>query len=236
MNIAKDFLHVSQTYGKIIITERFLSVDEKTIKPIDIGGRAGGVKFIVSGVLFKFAIDEQDLFHGSDAAAHKVAGHELRGLMCYFNSTPPGISFPLMALLDYKGFRLICMSLLPVKGQKTLIYGSRDAGRTVVTKDERFNEAMRIAGKNLNIASSFRGIKEPGAMMHSAIDIEGHLGEDGRFYMLDFARAMPPEGLLLCVLLLFFGSHDFFLMLVSAPREKTVRQTNDHLYRLLRPE
>jgi hypothetical protein len=92
---------VSQTYGKVIITERFLSYDEKTIKPIDIGGRAGGVKFIVSGVLFKFAIDAQDLFHGSDAAAHKVAGHELRGLMSYFSSMPAGVSFPLMCLIDY---------------------------------------------------------------------------------------------------------------------------------------
>ncbi len=79
-----------------------MSLEEKTIKPIDIGGRAGGVKYIVSGVLFKFAIDAQDLFHGSDAAAHKVAGHELRGLMCYFNNMPPGVSFPLMSLIDFK--------------------------------------------------------------------------------------------------------------------------------------
>ena len=24
-------------------------------------------------------------------------------------------------------------------------------------------------------------------------DIEGHLGKDGRYYVLDFARLMPPE-------------------------------------------
>ncbi len=42
----------------------------------------------------------------------------------------------------------------------------------------------------------------------------GHRGEDGRYYMLDFARAMPPEGL----------------------RDKTLRQEHDFLYRLLRPE
>jgi hypothetical protein len=53
INIAKDFLHVAKTYGKIIITERFIPVEEKTVKPIDIGGKAGGVKYIVGGVLFK---------------------------------------------------------------------------------------------------------------------------------------------------------------------------------------
>lgn len=30
-------------------------------------------------------------------------------------------------------------------------------------------------------------------VMHSACDIEGHRGEDGRFYLLDFARSFPPE-------------------------------------------
>jgi hypothetical protein len=49
----QDFSYVAQTYGRIIITERFLTKDEKTVKPIDIGGRAGGVKYVVHGVLFK---------------------------------------------------------------------------------------------------------------------------------------------------------------------------------------
>lgn len=29
--------------------------------------------------------------------------------------------------------------------------------------------------------------------MHSACDIEGHVGTDGRNYLLDFARSFPPE-------------------------------------------
>ena len=214
INIAKDFLHVAQTYGKIIITERFVPVEQKTIKPIDIGGKAGGVKYIVSGILFKFAIDDQNLFRGSDAAAHKVAGHELRGLMCYFNNCPEDICFPLMALLDYKGFRLICMSLLPIRGSETLLYGSRDAGRTVAASDPVFNDAMKVAGQKLNLVSCLRGTHPPGVMLSAAIDVEGHIGDDARYYLLDFSRTMPPE----------------------APREKVDRQPGDHLYRLLRPE
>jgi hypothetical protein len=27
----------------------------------------------------------------------------------------------------------------------------------------------------------------------SCCDIEGHMGTDGRFYLLDFARVAPPE-------------------------------------------
>ena len=29
--------------------------------------------------------------------------------------------------------------------------------------------------------------------MYSAVDIEGHKGHDGRYYLLDFSRTFPPE-------------------------------------------
>ena len=37
----------------------------------------GGEKYITHGILFKFAVDHKGLF-GSDFAAAKVAGHELK--------------------------------------------------------------------------------------------------------------------------------------------------------------
>lgn len=41
--------------GKVIISELFLPYTKKTIKPVSIGGFIGGEKYIVHGVLFKFA-------------------------------------------------------------------------------------------------------------------------------------------------------------------------------------
>lgn len=72
--------------------------EKKKIKPIDVGGLAGGLKFIVQNILFKFAIDYFDLYplyyynyeviltllrYGSDDAAAKVAGHDLRGKLMH---------------------------------------------------------------------------------------------------------------------------------------------------------
>jgi hypothetical protein len=71
--LAHDFEHAAETYGKIIIrylatsmwnvcrcfpyvigsSERFMPVSAKTIKPIDLGGIAGGDKFLTRGILFK---------------------------------------------------------------------------------------------------------------------------------------------------------------------------------------
>ena len=50
---------------------------KKTIKPLKLG-MAGGDKYIVHNILFKFAVDNAGLY-GSDYAAAKVAGHELKG-------------------------------------------------------------------------------------------------------------------------------------------------------------
>jgi hypothetical protein len=47
-------------------------------------------------------------------------------------------------------------------------------------------------------------------MLHSACDVEGHIGSDSRFYLLDFSRVMPPD-----------------------EPDDTV---NSHLFKLLRPE
>eukprot|EP01102_Stenamoeba_stenopodia_P004195 TRINITY_DN1440_c0_g2_i2.p1 TRINITY_DN1440_c0_g2~~TRINITY_DN1440_c0_g2_i2.p1 ORF type:complete len:343 (+),score=69.92 TRINITY_DN1440_c0_g2_i2:277-1305(+) len=71
--LAQDFLECVKTYGKIIIEERYFQ--EKTIDPIDLGGKAGGAKYIIRGILFKFAIDDVGLYKG-DWGAIKVAGQE----------------------------------------------------------------------------------------------------------------------------------------------------------------
>ena len=54
--LGMDFLFTAKAYGKIIIAEFFLPSFKKTIKPADnIGGVAGGKKYVVQGILFKFA-------------------------------------------------------------------------------------------------------------------------------------------------------------------------------------
>jgi hypothetical protein len=47
---------------------------------IPLGGVAGGSKYVVHNILFKFAIDEDGLYGNDDAAAAKVGG------VCYLIS------------------------------------------------------------------------------------------------------------------------------------------------------
>ena len=54
----------------------YVPVDKKTVRPSVIGGRAGGEKYIVHNILFKFAVDSSNLFDGSNWAARKVCVRE----------------------------------------------------------------------------------------------------------------------------------------------------------------
>ena len=150
LHLAQDFVEAATSYGKIIISEHFLPPEKKTIQPQSLPGIIGGEKFVVHNILFKFAIDHKNIY-GSDFSAAKAAGNELRGLMCYFNSSISDIHVPLMALVDYRGFRLTAMALLPVD-TSTIMYGTFDAGKIIhYTQDDVFNERMRAASDVLRL-------------------------------------------------------------------------------------
>jgi len=209
-DLAQDFIHSAKTYGKIIISEVYVGSERKTISPLSLGGIAGGDKYMVNGILFKFAVDSAGLL-GSDEAASKVAGHDLKGLIAYFNLGIPDLYFPLMALVDYLGFRLIAMSLLPINSS-TIVYGTADAGKNIHAKHAELNQKMKYSATKLNLKPHVAGfMEERSRKVWSAADVEGHVGHDGKLYLLDFSRTFPP-------------------------RKPDRSHQNSHLYFLLRPE
>ncbi len=109
------------------------------------------------------------LFTG-DARAMKSAGHELKSLMRYYQCE--GISVPLMALIDYRGFRLVAMSILPITGA-SLVYGSKDGGKTVLNSNSEFAAKMERAAKQLNIKGHPCGFGRDAKVLHGPTDIEG---------------------------------------------------------------
>jgi hypothetical protein len=102
IGMAEDFVASAVRYGQIIVSEVYLPVSRKTIKPDKtVGGVIGGEKYIVQNILFKFALDSHGVFGGNDESAAKVAGLELKGLQAYMSSNTPDLCYPLQALIDY---------------------------------------------------------------------------------------------------------------------------------------
>lgn len=120
----------------------------------------------------------------------KAASHELKGLMSYYSCNIKGLAFPLMAVIDYKGFRVLALSILPIK-ENSLCYGSSNAGRNVHRDNPDINRKMDEAASILFLKKHYvtRDIQ-----LSAPGDLEVHIGSDGLYYLLDFARVFCPEG------------------------------------------
>lgn len=84
-----------------------------------------------------------------DLIATKSAVQEL---LCsnFIGSYSPLLKTPLMALINYWGYTLIASALLPIT-RDSLVYGSNDAGREIVVRDEIVAREMKALGKSLNL-------------------------------------------------------------------------------------
>ncbi|GAB5363461.1 hypothetical protein AAMO2058_000885000 [Amorphochlora amoebiformis] len=218
--IAYDFEAIATTYGKVILQELYLPPNQRTIKQITrkLGGIAGGQKYIARGILFKLVKDSglygeatdydtkftrgegnmKRFFRPRMDIAAKVSGAELRALNAYeaaFKETAKRdmnrIRLPLQVMVDYAGHRIVCMPLLPID-KETLIYGG-DSGNVksgdVNKKEKCIKAQVDEASERLHLATHiFNEVK-----LSVAWDVEIHLGHDGRAYMLDLGRAIPPQ-------------------------------------------
>ena len=104
-HLIHEFETCAVAFGKTIIDEIFVEPSRKTIKPIDIGGEAGGEKYIHQNIFFKFAIDVHQFYGGHELAA-KAASHELKGLRAYIqfirDTEEQCLNTPVMILIDYR--------------------------------------------------------------------------------------------------------------------------------------
>ncbi len=140
----------------------------------------GGDKYITDGIFFKFSTDNIGIYQGELNAA-KAASLELRSLDAMMSMHHVGVSFPLLAVFDFYGYRVTCMSLLPVSGSKTLKYGSSTAGRTVLMEDDVLVEKIENLAQSMNVQKHIGGIvKSTARPITLAVDCEGHRGNDGR--------------------------------------------------------
>ena len=82
--------------------------------------------------------------------------------------------------------------MLPID-HSTISYGSSDGGETIHNSSPKLASLMLQAAKKLNLAPHLVGKPPFTTTLAAPVDIEGHCGRDGRFYLIDFARVFPSE-------------------------------------------
>ncbi len=194
----KDFKHAALAYGRVIVAERHLPAEAKSIRPLGAawGGIAGGEKFLAGGIFFRFTVESEARLYGSDELAAKESNHQMRGLWSVQNAGVAGLALPLAAVLKYRGFKLVAMSVLPLRGAESLVLGSADGGRSLRVGDARAEQLMASVGSALNLARHPVQSGTSQEWITGPADVEVHLvshaGRD-RFYAIDFARLFPPH-------------------------------------------
>jgi hypothetical protein len=120
-----------------------------------------------------------------------VAGHELKGAAALLRCGVTSISAPITAILDYRGYRLLCISVLPISTD-TLVVGSDDGGQTVRNDDAVLKAKMERIGRILRLKQHTISANYTTSV---PVDLEGHLAKNGKYYLIDFARMFPPEAI-----------------------------------------
>lgn len=164
-SLSKDFEACALQWGRGIILER--TATDRLFDKCSAGGRAGGEKHEVHGILFKMANNSQGLYESVNIAA-KEAGHTLRGVTELHAASANSLRVPMTLLIDWLGWRLTAMALLPIQAERTLVLGSQDGGKTYFHRAGKGDEAyaaMAAAARALNIArhpiAPKRVVREP---------------------------------------------------------------------------
>jgi protein TIF31 len=169
--------------------------------------------FIWSNIFFSLGFDVRDHYKelGGDAAAHVAPRNDLQGVAAYNAIDLEGLYTLGTVVIDYRGYRVTAQSIIPGilerEQDQSVVYGSIDFGKTVVTND-KYIELLKKAAPRLKVLSHYvLNEKDDIVELCSSVECKGIIGNDGRHYILDLLRTFPPDvnflpGTVLCILLL----------------------------------
>ncbi|CAI5969203.1 unnamed protein product, partial [Closterium sp. NIES-65] len=133
----------------------------------------------------------------AEQATYASSNNDLKGTMAVNNADIPGLYSLAMAIVDYRGHRVIAQSIIPgiLYGDRTtqMLYGSVDTGKTIKWSDS-FHPKVAELGKALHLKEhkvTDGDGKE--ATLCSPVETKGILGSDDRKYLLDLIRLTPRD-------------------------------------------
>ena len=134
-----------------------------------------------------FADPEGGPYLDSFERSQKAAAHDLKGATAFlqYAKEAGGLVVALQALIDFAGYRLQAMLILPLE---THVVGSGDACDTLPKAEEEACGKFKIVADYLGLAEHDIKVGEDAVRLHFGADVEGHKGADGKIYVLDTAR------------------------------------------------
>ncbi|KAI4333165.1 hypothetical protein L6164_018005 [Bauhinia variegata] len=133
----------------------------------------------------------------SEQATYASANNDLKGTKAYQEADVPGFYNLAMAIIDYRGHRVVAQSVLPgiLQGDKSdsLLYGSVDNGKKIFWNED-FHSKVLEAARHLHL-KEHSVLDGSGNIFKLAAPVEckGIIGGDDRHYLLDLLRVTPRD-------------------------------------------
>ncbi|RDX77533.1 Clustered mitochondria protein, partial [Mucuna pruriens] len=133
----------------------------------------------------------------SDVATYASVNNDLNGTKAYQEADVPGLHNLAVAIIDYRGHRVLAQSVLPgiLQGDSsdTLLYGSVDNGKRIVWNEDFHSKVLEAARRlHLKEHSVIDGSGNV-CKLAVAVDSKGLVGSDKRHYLLDLLRVTPRD-------------------------------------------
>ena len=180
-------------------TRGAMAVIDGNVMAINPGEETKMQMFIWNNIFFSLGFDVRDHYKelGGDAAAFVAPSNDLQGVKAYCAVDVEGLYTLGTVVIDYRGYRVTAQSIIPGilerEQEQSVVYGSVDFGKTVVT-NEKYLELLGKAAGTLKILShTVVNEKEELVEICSSVECKGIIGNDGRYYILDLLRTFPPD-------------------------------------------
>ncbi|KAL6495668.1 hypothetical protein OROGR_030231 [Orobanche gracilis] len=142
-------------------------------------------------------VPAEDQLVENEQATYASANNDLRGTRAYQEVDVSGLYNLAMAIIDYRGHRVVAQSVLPgiLQGDKSdsLLYGSVDNSKKICWSED-FHSKVLEAAKRLHL-KEHTVLDGAGNVFKLAAPVEckGIVGSDNRHYLLDLMRVTPRD-------------------------------------------
>uniref|UniRef100_A0AAQ5YAR5 Clustered mitochondria protein homolog n=1 Tax=Amphiprion ocellaris TaxID=80972 RepID=A0AAQ5YAR5_AMPOC len=180
-------------------TRGAMAVIDGNVMAINPGEETRMQMFIWNNIFFSLGFDVRDHYRelGGDAAAHTAPTNDLNGVRAYGAVDVEGLYTLGTVVVDYRGYRVTAQSIIPGilerEQEQSVIYGSIDFGKTVVSHS-KYLELLDKTSRPLKVQRhSVLNDKNDIVELCSSVECKGIIGNDGRHYILDLLRTFPPD-------------------------------------------
>ncbi|XP_056905841.1 clustered mitochondria protein homolog isoform X1 [Takifugu flavidus] len=180
-------------------TRGAMAVIDGNVMAINPGEETRMQMFIWNNIFFSLGFDVRDHYRelGGDAAAHAAPTNDLNGVRAYGAVDVEGLYTLGTVVVDYRGYRVTAQSIIPGilerEQEQSVIYGSIDFGKTVVSHN-KYLELLDKTSRPLKVQKHHvLNEKNECVELCSSVECKGIIGNDGRHYILDLLRTFPPD-------------------------------------------